>query len=299
MRGGVRGPGDFGPSGGTTTRDVAMPRGSDGGVTWTSYIAIGDSFSEGMCDPDPRRDNAFHGWTDRLAHMLAVDAAVHGQQFRYGNLAIRGRTLGPIIDEQLQVALDQQPDLISIVGGGNDLLRPHADPDRLADQMDAAVVRALDAGCDVFITTTTNPKGAGVLALGRGMDAIYTANLWSIAHRRGVPIVDLWGLTSIQDARMWADDRLHLTPEGHHRVAVAAAQTLGIPVDDAGTHRLEPADRRPWREVARDNGRWARVHLGPWVQRRLTGRSSGDLIEPKRPRLALLDPAEKLPEPRF
>lgn len=268
-------------------------------MTWTSYIAIGDSFSEGMCDPDPQRDNSFHGWTDRLAHMMAVEAASHGEQFRYANLAIRGRTLRPIVEEQLQVALDQKPDLISIVAGGNDLLRPRPDPDALAAELEDAVVRAQDAGCDVLITTTTNPRGGGVFELMRGTDAIYTANLWTLARHRGIHIVDVWGLTALQDRRMWAEDRLHLTPEGHHRIAVAAAQTLGIPVDADGTHPLEPEARRPWREVARDNGQWARIHLAPWVQRRLTGRSSGDLIEPKRPLLTVLDPTEKLPDPRF
>ncbi len=39
--------------------------------TWSSYVAIGDSFSEGMSDPDPRVEGSYLGWADRLADALA------------------------------------------------------------------------------------------------------------------------------------------------------------------------------------------------------------------------------------
>lgn len=268
-------------------------------VTWTSYIAIGDSFSEGLSDPDPRRDNAFHGWTDRLAHILAVEASARGAEFRYANLAIRGRLLDRILTEQLPAALEQQPDLISIGGGGNDLLRPNGDPDRLAGLLEDAVVRARVQGSDVLLYTTTDTRDAPVFSLMRDKNAVFTANIWSIARRHGATVVDMWGLRSIQDWRMWGEDRLHLTAEGHHRVAVAAAQALGVPVDVEGTHPLEPADKLPWRESLRANGEWARAHLAPWVQRRIRGVSSGDGIAAKRPVLTVLDPAEQLPAPRY
>jgi hypothetical protein len=33
----------------------------------------------------------------------------------------------------------------------------------------------------------------------------------------------------------------------------------------------------------REDAAWVREYVGPWVGRRLRGRSSGDLVQPKRP----------------
>jgi lysophospholipase L1-like esterase len=49
-----------------------------------SFVALGDSFTEGVGDPYP--DGTFRGWADRFAAQLA--AASPG--LRYANLAIRG-----------------------------------------------------------------------------------------------------------------------------------------------------------------------------------------------------------------
>ena len=41
----------------------------------------------------------------------------------------------------------------------------------------------------------------------------------------------------------------------------------------------------------REHGAWVRTHVAPWVQRRVTGRSSGDGRTPKRPTLTPVQPA--------
>ena len=60
---------------------------------WTRYVAVGDSFTEGMSDPDPEIPDRYVGWADRLAVDLARYASDSGQQFGYANLAVRGRLL--------------------------------------------------------------------------------------------------------------------------------------------------------------------------------------------------------------
>ena len=100
---------------------------------WLRYVAVGDSFSEGMSDPDPAAPGSFRGWADRLAGHLAADTADAGDAgFEYANLAVRGRLLHDIVTRQLDGALALGPDLVSIVGGGNDILRPRADIDARA-----------------------------------------------------------------------------------------------------------------------------------------------------------------------
>src|ERR1700683_5293149 len=82
-----------------------------------SFVAIGDSFTEGLNDPLP--DGGFRGWADRVAAVLAE--RVPG--FRYANLAVRGKLLAEVIAEQLPSAIDMAPDLVSVAAGGNDVLR--------------------------------------------------------------------------------------------------------------------------------------------------------------------------------
>ena len=92
-------------------------------ASWRRYIALGDSFTEGLSDPDPGRPGEFRGWADRLAEHLA--AATDGD-VEYANLAIRGLLLQQVLEDQVPVALEAEPDLVSLIAGGNDLLRPGA-----------------------------------------------------------------------------------------------------------------------------------------------------------------------------
>lgn len=245
------------------------------------YVAIGDSFTEGVGDPDPTRPNGWRGWADRLAEELATKS----EDFGYANLAIRGRKLDAILDEQLEPALALNPDLLSMQGAGNDLLRPNVDIDRLVERLDEAAGRAVDSGATIMLFTHGDGGSNGVFGAIRGRVAIFNELLREVAERRDVVLVDNWRLRGGSDARYWDADRLHLGPVGHQGVAIHILDTLGI------EHSLEPLplpeliERSSWQR-RRENAAWARQHAAPWVGRRLTGRSSGDGVDPKRPELA-------------
>lgn len=261
--------------------------------TWTRYVAIGDSFTEGMSDADPTRENAYLGWADRLAAHLSQAASEKGESLQYANLAIRGRKLDDVIGRQLELALAMKPDLISMVGGGNDILRPRVDLDAIADRLEEAVVTARATGADVLLATPVDPSEAGLLSPLRTRQAIHSANIFGIAQRHGCAVIDLWSMRALRDWRMWSEDRIHLSPEGHRRVALAALDALGHETDrDDWTPRLPPQDAARRVDQLREHGVWARTHLGPWVHRRLTGRSSGDSIEAKRPTLTPFGPQD-------
>ncbi len=258
---------------------------------WSRYVAIGDSFTEGLCDLDPEVDGHFVGWADRLAALLAPHTP---GAFGYANLAVRGRMLAQIAGAQTETALALQPDLVSIVGGGNDILRPRADLDTLAEQLEDAVVRLRATGADVLVASPTDPRDAPVIRATRGRMAIYTAHIWKIAQRHGCYVLNQWGLDFLRDWRMWSQDRIHLTSEGHRRVALAAYAGLGHDPADVDWHVPLPPGATPGRlEVIRDNAQWAKQHAGPWVARRFQGRSSGDHISAKRPEVM---PLHAIPE---
>ncbi len=258
---------------------------------WLCYVALGDSFTEGMADTEglaPDGSAGYRGWADRLAQHLDERGPVGA--LRYANLAVRGRLLGQILDEQVPEALELGADLVSIVGGGNDVLRPGSDPDELADQLEGAVARLRDNGADVLMATGADPVKSPLINLTRGKVAVFNNHVWSIARRQGARVLDLWGMRALQDRRMWAADRIHLTPEGHRRVAQQALDVLGLGSDEDWSSPLPPAPPRVRREAVREDAAWVREYVGPWVGRRLRGRSSGDTVQPKRPRPAPLHP---------
>jgi lysophospholipase L1-like esterase len=259
-----------------------------------AFVAIGDSFTEGLNDPDP--GGGFRGWADRVAGALSAQRP----GFRYANLAIRGKLLGQVIAEQLPRAVELAPDLVSLAAGGNDILHG-TDVDVLASEFEPVVAKLQAAGCRVLIFTGFDPRMFPVIRLLRGRIAAYNMHLRGIADDYGCDLVDLWSMRVLKDTRAWSPDRLHLTTEGHRRVALRACEVLGVPV--TGDWRLpppgpgapgagapdpgapSPSNRARWLAARRQDARWAREYAAPWLRRRVGGTSSGDGLPPKRPDL--------------
>lgn len=247
---------------------------------WSRYVALGDSMTEGLGDVGP--DGALVGWADRLAALLSA----HSPEFSYANLAVRGRLLKDIAGGQVEAGLALEPDLVSIIGGGNDILRPGADPDALAAELEDAVARIRATGADVLMATPADPSGAPIVERTRGKAAIYLAHLLTIAERQGAYLLNQWSLTFLGDWRMWESDRIHMSTEGHRRVALAAYEALGHTTGEADWRLpLPPSTPTGRLDSLRENAVWAKEYAAPWVSRRLQGKSSGDNREPKRPEL--------------
>ena len=244
-------------------------------------MAIGDSFTEGIGDPEPRVPGGHRGWADRVAEVLASQAP----GFAYANLAVRGKLLDQIMRDQAEAALALEPDLITISAGGNDILRPGSDPDEVASRF-AALVRRLASGGATVVTFTGPDIGmTPVMRAIRGKVAIYNMHIYKVAQRYGASVADLWAISgAFRDPRYWASDRLHFSPLGHHTIARLVLAVLGV------EHELEPlvpedVPARPWTTARREDLAWAKDYFVPWIGRRLTGRSSGDGVQPKRPGL--------------
>src|SRR5690554_450990 len=211
---------------------------------WTRYVALGDSFTEGIGDPEPQSPGGNRGWADRVAEVLGAQA----DDFAYANLAIRGRLLQQIIDEQVEPALALRPDLITISAGGNDVIRPGTDPDEIALRFEAAVQQLSRDRATVVLFTGVDVRFSPVFRSLRGKVAIYNENIRIIAKRYDCIVADMWALSKVQDPRMWADDRLHLNPLGHHTVARMLLEALGV------ENELKPLEPEPlpimsWRKA--------------------------------------------------
>lgn len=259
---------------------------------WSRYLALGDSFTEGLWDSDPVQPDLLRGWADLLAaHISLLRRAAGEPPLEYANLAVRGRLLRPIIEEQVPAALELRPDLVSLIGGGNDILRPSVDIDTVAADLEAAVVRLRAAGCEVLLATGMDSADSPLIRATRGRVATLNSHVWSMARRHGAYVLDVWGMRSLRDWRMWSEDRIHLTSEGHARVAQAALVALGLDPDDpAWDDPLTPLPPAATADRLRGNIEWLRRHVYPWATRRLRRRSSGDLRVPKRPEVAPVEP---------
>jgi lysophospholipase L1-like esterase len=247
-------------------------------VSFQRYVAIGDSFTEGVGDADPARPNGLRGWADRVAEVLGRD----DPSFGYANLAIRGRKLPAILDQQLEPALALDPDLVTIYAGANDILRPKVDIDGLVERYAEAMGRLASTGARLLVFTGFDLGFAPVFRHLRGRVATYNELVREAADDHGATIVDYWRRREYRDPRLWDIDRMHMSAAGHERMAAIVLDVLDVP------HRITPAELDPLPEMDRRQRRdadlaWARAHAAPWVQRRLRGTSSGDGLTPRYP----------------
>jgi len=243
---------------------------------YDSYVALGDSFTEGLDDRLP--DGTFRGWADLVAAALA--ARTPG--FRYANLAVRGRRLAQVVQGQLGPAERLRPALVSVSVGGNDIIGLRCDVPALAQSLHEMLERLVATGATVLVFTGFDARGR--VPMGRAIAARaaqYNVAIAESARRLDLLVVDLWALPGLYSDRMWARDRLHLSSEGHALVAeaVLAATAAATALED---------DPRRWVLDRLADADWAYRYLLPWVWRKLRGRSAGDLVEAKRPELVPL-----------
>jgi lysophospholipase L1-like esterase len=224
------------------------------------YVALGDSFSEGLSDL--RADRSVRGWADRVADVLAQTEP----NFEYANLAVRSRRID------------------TIAGGGNDILSLRLSIDHLAGRLEDAVAALTGAGATTIVFMGFDPKAQ--LPLGRflaGRTAAYNARVASIADRHGAIPVDLWSMPELTDRRLWSSDRLHLSAAGHLHVAGVVLDRLGRPAPDGWPVRLEPTSDVSRLGALITDATWARRDLLPWAVRKIRGRAAGDGLSAKYP----------------
>ncbi|BBZ28788.1 lysophospholipase [Mycolicibacterium madagascariense] len=255
------------------------------GKVYQRYVAIGDSQTEGLWDGDDA--TGVRGFADRLAERLED---LH-PGVRYANLAVRGRRIRDVLDDQLPAAVAMRPDLITSCIGMNDVTRPGRTFDAALADIDVLHQRLAETGAT--IVTTTFPDLAEILPVGRflaGRVLRINAVIRAAADRHGFRLVDLYGAPSLSDPAIWSPDRVHGSPAGHAVFAAAAADALNLPGSshdwaiargvDEGEVRTQGFRSRMYSQAL-----WTQNLLAPWVWRHLRGLSSGNGREPKRPRL--------------
>lgn len=255
---------------------MTMPR------RFERYVAIGDSSTEGLDDPDGQ--GRYRGWADRFAERIARSQG----SLLYANLAIRGRHTREVLDQQLQPALDMKPDLATVFTGTNDVVSRRFDLASVAADFHAMQKALVDSGATVL--SINLPDLSPVMPMAKLLrERIDRLNdeVRCISAETGAILVDLAAHPVATDPRLWSEDRLHANSDGHERIAWGLAHALGVPGTPEGWDDPLPVmPPKTLAGLAAAEVSWLRRYLLPWLWRHFWGRSSGDGLGPKRPQLA-------------
>ena len=249
-------------------------------ATYTRFIALGDSFTEGM--QDEKINDQYRGWADRVAEALATQ--VPG--FTYLNLAVRGKLVGQVIDDQIPVALqwiEGPQTLVSFHAGANDLLRPSYDPKNVLPRYAEAIEILAGTGCQLMVFTAVErvAKSGKMQEIWEERFSTFNKQVRELAAKYNGIVLEATNDPEIGSRRFLDKDRLHLNPAGHHRVAQGVLQKIGGPHDPNWRSDLPPLAHRSFFAKVYDDLRWFITFLIPWMSRRIRGVSSGDGRSPK------------------
>jgi lysophospholipase L1-like esterase len=244
-------------------------------MKFNRFIVCGDSYSEGMSDEII--DGQYRGWADRVADEMSQ----HSANFTYANLAIRGKLLGQVVEDQVPEAMKMvngKETLISFHAGANDALRPGYDAASTIAKYQKAVREIAATGATLLLFTVledTGNKGRGA-EVWKTRFSEFNRAVREVGAEVGATVSDANGLDFFKDSRFLAFDRLHLNQEGHWRVAQAVLEVFGYPFDAAWRTPLPTAKPTPWIKRRITGVLWFFVFALPWIIRRIQGKSSGD-----------------------
>jgi len=238
------------------------------------FIALGDSLTEGLSDK--YSDGSYRGWADRVADEMSKQG-----DFRYANLAVRGKLIEQVVADQLQVALPWihgSQTLVTFHAGANNVLRPKFEPEQVFETYRIAVAQIAETGANVLLFTVrevSDPKTKTQHYWNQRFGP-FNENVKQVAKQFGATVMDANSQEVFGDPRMLAADRLHLSSEGHRRVAAAVLRSIELPYDSDWQDPMPPYRQAPAPLRAIGSVAWGIGFLVPWAVRRITGKSSGD-----------------------
>ena len=244
-------------------------------TVFTRFIALGDSMTEGMCDEIV--DGQYRGWADRVADTLAKE----NPNFTYVNLAIRGKLLHQVIDDQIPEAakfVTGPETLVSFHAGANDVLRPNYQAEVAFAKYEKGISDLTKTGATVMVFTVIDRvEGNGKTAqLWHERFSAFNVNVRQVANKYGAIIIESDNAKWMADLRFLARDRLHLNSDGHWRLSQAVLENLGKEFDPKWKIPLDPATAKSRLRKNLENIIWIIIFVLPWILRRIRGKSSGD-----------------------
>lgn len=190
------------------------------------YAALGDSFTAGAAGAGEP------SFADCLADLIREASP----RLEYRNLAVAGARTVEVAAEQLPEALALEPDVVTLVSGGNDALlavRPDVHAHMTAFEHALARLRTQLPRAAIATATTPDPgrflplRPRSARRISTAIERINEATR-SAAARHGVPCLDIAAHPQAVARGNYAPDGYHPSPAASRRAAGAFAQVLGI-----------------------------------------------------------------------
>lgn len=247
------------------------------------FIALGDSLTEGLSDR--YQSGMYRGWADRVADVLAQTEP----EFKYANLAVRGKLIEQVLHEQIPTAVPQlnSESLVTFHAGANNVLRPKLDLNFVFNSYSKSVAKLAETNARILVFTVreiNNPKSP-IEFLWNKRFSTFNKNVFKVASQFNATVLDANSHEVYGASQMLAADRLHLSSEGHRRVAAAVLAELGYPHDPDWLDPFPKVQPIPVPLKFLGDALWTVGYVGPWLIRRATGKSSGDGRTAKYPEL--------------
>ena len=187
-----------------------------GGIhMWKRFVAIGDSFTEGI--GDEVEGIALKSWVDHFVQLCVND-------IEYANFAKRGLVTQEIRSQQLEKALTFNADLVSLIAGANDVLKGRWNHNAYKNDMEFMINTLSKTGADIMIAnlpdfTVRLPFASEKKQIIK--EQLLEANdvIRSLSREYKLHNVDFWSHPLVNDNTLWSKDLIHPNSKGYVKVA--------------------------------------------------------------------------------
>ncbi len=196
-----------------------------GGIhMWKRFVAIGDSFTEGI--GDEVEGIALKSWIDHFVQLCEKD-------IEYANFAKRGLVTEEIRLQQLEKALTFNPDLVSLIAGANDVLKGRWNHDAYKNDMEFMIDTLSKAGADIIIANLPDFTVRLPFASEKKQEIkeqLLEANevIHSLSREYKLHHVDFWNHHLVNDNTLWSKDLIHPNSKGYVKVAELIFSSLPV-----------------------------------------------------------------------
>ncbi|MED0827113.1 SGNH/GDSL hydrolase family protein [Bacillus pacificus] len=199
-----------------------------GGIhMWKRFVAIGDSFTEGI--GDEVEGIVLKSWVDHFVQLCVHD-------IEYANFAKCGLVTKEIRSQQLEKVLTFKPDLVSLIAGANDVLKGRWNHQAYKNDMEFMIDTLSKTDADIMIANLPDFTVRLPLASEKKQalkEQLLEINevIRSLSREYKLHYVDFWNHQLVNDNTLWSKDFIHPNSKGYVKVAELIHSSL--PVHDS------------------------------------------------------------------
>lgn len=191
---------------------------------WQHYVAIGDSLTEGIGDRVAGYERL--GWVDQFYDLLASQ----NPGLRYTNLGVRDLLFSEIRATQLALALELKPDLVSVIAGGNDVLKGGWNPRNFENNIAEMLRQLVASGATVITSTLPDFYYLPVPAKVKERLSLQTqeanGTIRQLALSYGVKYAEAWDQPEPRQENFWSSDKVHPNAYSYSEIARTMLEAL-------------------------------------------------------------------------